>query len=266
MKMPDKSLIEVIENPATAIINALEVYDVPWKNNDYYVPSDLDYIMNHSATKYISRMTDMLLNTSGVLTDNALGILANVIYKIYKRKWDRLYATYDFEYDPIKNYDMTETMTDDITEHEFGHTNTRTDNLTHKKTGDETITHDTTNERTDELNTTQTTDIQGFNSNDYVPNSKDIIDNTGTQTVTQTGTDTTDYDITEKNTGTQGTVEGGTNTDTRNYTLTRSGNIGVTTAQQMIEDERKLWEFNFVNIVYNDIDSILVTNYYKGDD
>ena len=265
MKMPDKSLIEVIQNPATAIINALETYDVPWKNNDYYVPSDLDYIMNHSATKYISRMTDMLLNTNGILTNESLGILANVIFKIYKRKWDRLYASYNFEYNPINNYDMIEIMSDDTTEHEYGHTSTRTDDLTHTKTGDETITHDTENQRTDDLNITQTTDIQGFNSNDYVPRSKDTADNTGTQTVTQTGTDSTDYDISETNSGTQGIVEGGVNTDTRNYTLTRSGNIGVTTSQQMIESERKLWEFNFVNIVYNDIDSIMVTNYYKGE-
>lgn len=214
-----KTIIEVIENPATAIINALENYDVPWKNNNYYVPNDTDYVLNHSATKFISRMCDMLLNNDGVLSNNALLILANIIYKMYSKKWTKLYASYVFEYNPIENYNMTEEMTDDITEHEFGRTLETTNDLTN------------TNEN----------EVQGYNSSDYVPSDKQTLVNSGTQTNAETGT----------------------NTDTRNYTLTRTGNIGVTTSQQMIEAERKLWEFDFVKIVYMDIDSIMTINYFK---
>ena len=391
-----QTLIEVLPNKTSAIITALENFAVPWKNNTYYVPSDMDYVFNHAGTKYISRLTESLLNTQNVLTDNALLILANVIFKMFSRKWDKLYNTYTLEYDPIENYHMLETMTDDITEHEYGHTNTRTDNLTHGKTGNETLTHNTTDTRTDNLTHTKTGDetithnttdtrtdnlthgktgdetlthnttdtrtdnlshtktgdetithnttetrtdnltadadsgIYGFNSSLAVPSTTAQSHNTGTQANAKTGTEVTDYDLTEQQTGTQanaktgteqtaynisetetgtqanaktgtektdydlteqetgtqtnaktgteqtaynisdtqtGTVtdrEGGTNTDTRNYTLERSGNIGVTTSQQMIESERKLWEYDFISMVYADIDRVLTIDYYGG--
>lgn len=263
--MERKSLIEVIENPATAIISALEEYAVPWKTNNYYVPSDLDYVLNHSATKYVSRMVDILLGTNEQLTSNALGVLALTIFKIYSRKWDKLYNTFNLEYNPINNYDMTETMTDDTTERTFGHVNTRVNDLSHTKDGDETVTHNTTDTRTDDLENEMITSVQGFNSNDYVPSDKENGSNSGTQTLAKTGTDTTEHDITETDTGTQTDTESGKNTDVRNYVLTRSGNIGVTSSQQMIEQERKLWEFNFVHMVYHDIDTIMTTPYYKGE-
>lgn len=50
--------------------------------------------------------------------------------------------------------------------------------------------------------------------------------------------------------------------DDNEYTLTRSGNIGVTTSQQMIESEIALRRKNLLNIIYNDIDKILFLNYY----
>lgn len=81
----------------------------------------------------------------------------------------------------------------------------------------------------------------GFNSSDYQKDTQNISQNSGTQS----------------------NVESGSNTDTRNYTLTRSGNIGVTTSQQMIESERQLWMWNFFDlVVYPDIDRVLTINMY----
>ena len=58
-------------------------------------------------------------------------------------------------------------------------------------------------------------------------------------------------------------MEGGSDTSTRNYTLERSGNIGVTTSQQMIESERELWLWNFFyKIVFPDVDRILAIDIY----
>lgn len=51
----------------------------------------------------------------------------------------------------------------------------------------------------------------------------------------------------------------------KNYReLTRSGNIGVTTSQQMIQSEIELRQDlnNFYNIIYDDVDSILCNNLY----
>ena len=36
------TIIDVIPTPVDGIISALEEFNVPWKNNTYYVPSDLD--------------------------------------------------------------------------------------------------------------------------------------------------------------------------------------------------------------------------------
>lgn len=73
-----------------------------------------------------------------------------------------------------------------------------------------------------------------------------------TQTV-ESGTDTT----TETQ---EGTYETETEYDTE---LERSGNIGVTTSQQMIESERNLWLWNFFyKVVFPDVDKVLTLAIY----
>lgn len=44
--------------------------------------------------------------------------------------------------------------------------------------------------------------------------------------------------------------------------LTRSGNIGVTTSQQMLESEFKVRQYDFYKQIYKDIDSILCLSIY----
>ena len=53
---------------------------------------------------------------------------------------------------------------------------------------------------------------------------------------------------------TETTSEG--NENDNNRTLTRSGNIGVTTSQQMLQSELDLRKWNFANMLYDDVDSI----------
>lgn len=213
-------LEDVISNPLQAIFYALQSFDIPWKSLDININLDSDYCINHSGKKITSPLVDFFIDTeTGKIDSTSMSMLANVIYTKYGMKWNKQWDTMYFEYDPISNYDMTEIMTDDETVHEFGHAiaGTYSDNGTveNKKAG--------------------------FNSSDY---QKD------TQGISQSG-------------GTQSNTESGSNTDTRNYTLTRSGNIGVTTSQQMIEAERNLWMWNFFDtIVYPDIDRVLTINMY----
>ena len=156
-------------------------------------------------------------------------------------------------------------MTNDQTIHSFNHTLTRTDNLNHAKTGTETKVIDNDETRTDNLNSEKESEIQGFNSEEYQPANRENIANTGTQSNAVDETDTLTYNTNDADTGSQTHAETGSNTDTRNYLLNRSGNIGVTTTQDMIQSERELWEYNFRAIVYRDIDSIMTIEYYKGD-
>ena len=53
-----------------------------------------------------------------------------------------------------------------------------------------------------------------------------------------------------------------TTTNTGTESLTRSGNIGVTTSQQMLESEFKVRQYNFYEMIYKDIDSVLYLSTY----
>lgn len=59
---------------------------------------------------------------------------------------------------------------------------------------------------------------------------------------------------------TETTSEG--NADDNNRELTRSGNIGVTTSQQMLESEIELRKWNFTDMLYQDVDSICTLSIY----
>ena len=217
-----KKLKEVITTPTESIFYALQSFNVPWVEDNINVELDIDYLFNRSGNKITSHLIDFFIDSdTGKIESSSMEMLANIIYTKYGGKWIKEYATLSLQYNPINNYDMTEQMTNDITTHQFGHTNTRTDN---------------TNETTE-------TEKAGFNSSTYSP---------------------VDKVSTKGNAGTVADVETGTNTDTRNYRLTRSGNIGVTTSQQMVESERKLWLWNFFDdVVYPDIDRILTINMYE---
>lgn len=98
-----------------------------------------------------------------------------------------------------------------------------------------------TDTRTDNLKRTEQGSTYGFNSSTPVDADKTVTDDTGTQ----------------------GNVASGRDTHTRNYKLTRSGNVGVTTSQQMLESERKLWLWSFFeNVVFPDIDRVLTLQIY----
>ena len=52
------------------------------------------------------------------------------------------------------------------------------------------------------------------------------------------------YNTTDADTGTQNDVDGGEDSETENHTLTRHGNIGVTTSQQMLASDLDLLRYD----------------------
>lgn len=229
-----------------AIFAALNAFDMPWPSETslYF---DLDYFGNVSGNKICSPLVDTML-TDGVIPSADAALLAGIINSLFGLKWSKLWATANLTYNPIENYNMVEVMTNDQTVKGYGHTHTRTDNLSHAKTGTETQTPNTT--------TSENNSIYGFNSDEAVPSDDKSVRNTGTNTLA--------YNTTDADTGTQTNNEGGQDTETRNYRLTRDGNIGVTTSQQMIESERELWRvWDFMRgVVYPDIDRVLTIATY----
>lgn len=110
----------------------------------------------------------------------------------------------------------------------------------------ETVTPDLINKsnsktKTDYTNT-ESNDNYGFNSANPVPTSKTTIRTQG-----DANNNTVDTETTQK---------GSTTTE-------RYGNIGVTTTQQMLQSDIELWKWNFfTDVIYKDIDSIIVDNIY----
>lgn len=231
--------------------------------------------------------TNLLLETSAfevLYTDpNFLKMAIGAWAKKESEKWQLLYNTQYYKYNPIWNKDgliiRTETETRDLqntktqdseknTDRDIKTTRNLTDNETQDSTQTNNINETTTNNLTE--NTTQNINrnderkVAGFNSETYVNAEQTTSDSDITSNTTNSGT------VERENTGTiavenetnrtqTGTVdENGTETETqkitadgsetgtvsREYTDKETGNIGITMTQQMIDAERITANYN----------------------
>lgn len=239
------------------IFSSLNNYDVPWKNEGISQSLDFEYFGNISGSKTVSPLIGKLLNVDGsnVLSNSRVNQLAMVIYNMNIVNWQKEYATLNFEYNPISNYDMTET---EIVSGNNSNTvtNTGTQGVTHTGTQGNTSTETLTGNDTN----TGANNIYGFNSSDPVGDSTTSLNTiqSNTDNIQSTRTD----NLTD--TRTDNLTETGTGTHSDNRTLTRLGNIGVTTSQQMIESERELYLWNFFyKIVFPSVDKVLTIATYS---
>ena len=219
----------------------IDGYTPPWSESDIDASLlDILYFGNHSGLKNTSVMVDSLLTWTDEipsLSADDIEILAKVVIGKYGIKWNKLYATMTAEYNPIHNYEMSESSSDD--EKNTGTTgNVESTQYGHLVTG-----HGTGAQGQDDK-------VFGFNSAAGV--------NSAAKTATNSA------DTTEQNSGTD--TNSSTRTDNLDkaitHTLSRAGNIGVTTTQQMLESERNLWFWDYFNVVFADVDTILTTPLY----
>lgn len=263
----DSTLLDVTNNPFSAGIFSY-IYTAwtacPWANDITAATLDLDYYAARSGRKLISPMVRLMLDDADLdqLDATLMGSLAGLIVARYANQWDRLWTVFLSQYAPLENYNMKETMTDDDTTVTHGKSVERTLDSQHTKTGTETTEPDLTDATTHPTETVSS-DIYGMDSSSPSPSDKTETSYTGTDEVTHTGTTEVTYDTTDADTGTITDAESGTTKTEHDYVLTRSGNIGVTTSQQMAQSEIDLWKmFDFFKIVYADIDSILTLPVY----
>lgn len=226
-----------------------------------------------------------VLYPNPVVLKNLIGVWSNKQIDI----WNRLYATTQYEYDPIENYNRYETGND---------------------SGTGRTTHSGTDGRTESITTggKDTTDMTRRDGGTETENITSNIDQGGQDTVTGTdtkghwiagfdsqpsgtndglvkqtrdqddATTTTEYGKTEDGTGSRTTNFGKTETNkdettygkTENVQETRTygqqvattnegehelhahGNIGVTTTQTMIKQQREIEQFNLYDIIIED--------------
>ena len=129
-------------------------------------------------------------------------------------------------------------------------------------------------QETRNLTDTNTHSVYGFNSSTEAPESKDVTNGTGTDTFSHTGTDTTSRTGTDNisHTGTDTVDHTGTDTfdhtgrqdidtvsdkkttdtGTIKHERTEQGNIGLTSTQQLIKEEREVDQFNIYDYIIND--------------
>ena len=239
------------------VFSDLSEYDVPWSDIED-IDESLDYAYYaRSANKIVSPFVYDLSGNTGVLvpddvvslTEEQRTIIAKMLFNLYHSKWDRLWNLYSIEYNPIYNYNMTESETIDTTK---DRTETDTGTLTTVVDGETTDTGTVVDSGT----MTQDDGIFGFNSSDSVGSDTRDIVNGNTRTNNLASTDDT------TRTETHNLTNDIDSTDNVERELTKQGNIGVTTTQRMIESELEVWQWNYFMTVFNDIDEFLTLDLY----
>lgn len=210
-------------------------YTLPWSEDTSITDAllDFEYLNNYSGRKIISPAVSNCLGTDGKITAAGFQKLCDICYMMFIKKWTRNWTILTMEYNPIENYAMSDTHT---FEHGKKETNSGTD--TTRRTGTDTVTHTGDNEN----------EVSAFNSSTYQDSAK----------VTQ---NTTDLDTRNMNDALEhGHVITNSGVDTER--TTRTGNIGVTTSQQMAESDLQLWRWNFFYEVFSDIDNVFTVSTY----
>lgn len=260
------------------IFEELSSMTMPWGNDPTPLTLDLLY-EGRSADKIISPLVKNRLDTNGKLTGGDKTLVALQIKAVFFDKWSHLWELMQIDYDPLSNYDMVEDGTDQ-TKRTGTDTNLKTGSEDNSgaitRTGSERDNGDTTRTGSESdsgtgANNAENRSIYGFNSNSAVPadTSTTSHDNTHTYTNVKDAVDTThtynnvaDTDSRKKTYNNVTDALTHNTTDDMKHHLTRSGNIGVTTSQQMAESEIQLRSWLFFENVMKDVDSLLTLAIY----
>ncbi|MBR0282931.1 MAG: hypothetical protein IJQ81_15325 [Oscillibacter sp.] len=233
---------------------------------------------------------------NGVNMSDATSI-ASMIHAQFGIAWRHLWKAVSAEYNPVDNYNANETETTSTTGNEsqtgsvlrdssgtitHGHSVTTTNNLSDNVTRTRNL-HDvkSENQTGTENGTNNTGDkYYGFasaigkdsravavngersitsgttGSTDYTGNETDAETHTGTVSEGHSGTDA---NVTQE---TSATSDSRDREETITRTLTRSGNIGVTTSAQMIKGEIELWQWSYYRRVLDDVAGYLTLSIF----
>lgn len=169
--------------------------------------------------------------------------------------WEKLYETTQYDYNPIENYNRHEVWHDNR-----NGTNDRKDNTNIKTTreGNSTQTGSDigigTNSSTNVSTGDDTRQKWGFNSD--VPANAEKNIHSGTDKVTGDSGYNTNTTLNQNVNNTDTTQHGGNvqdkSTDDAWHSGHMFGNIGVTTTQQMIKEQREIVEFNVMKYIIDD--------------
>ena len=219
------------------------------KQNGYSPIYDNEFQKN--LTNYIKNMygfrdiRDSLLNLSETIPTSISDIIKSYCESIYVSKeyeYKKLFKTLTLEYNPIENYSMEEIESNQNTTEQNG-SNKIGEQNTINNYGARNIT-----ENNGEQTSINTKKVAPFDSEEFKNNEQENI---SVNQFTKSSISNSYADnITN---GERNDTHTLTETEQNARTLTRKGNIGVTTSQQMIISEREVANFEFIKIVAKDI-------------
>ena len=188
---------------------------------DFFDDADIDERINRKA------LADTILRRCGTLqpvyTDTRMfKFFSNSFFYERATTIKKLIDTTEFEYNPIENYDRKQDITrDENVTAGIGNTVVTTPNTTQTVVGNSSVNGENK--------------VSAYDASAYQPKDKSEISNTENSTTTNTGTVQTT------------TTQNGTDMTTEKTQIRSHGNIGVTTTQSLIEQERKVALFNIYN-------------------
>ena len=270
------------------IFTALNEMNVPWKDENVASLLDMEYYTTF-GNRQTSPLVDYLIGDKKQLSTEDTQKLARIIFNKFSENWNRIDLAFSKEYNPIWNKDGTETTT---VENSAKTTTYEKGNQTNRTTKGEQVSTNGYGEgqTTESQGATKTTNAYGqdkttnenktaaFNSSTYQDDTQatetkaEKTDRITTDAVTNTTTEKAKTDtFTEgqrEDTFTDGartdTTQEGETTQTTTYSF--GGNIGVTTTQELLTaefDMRK--KYNFFDIIFRNVDSIMSCGYYLTD-
>lgn len=171
-------------------------------------------------------------------------VFLNRAITVWSRKrlpvWTELQKTLEYDYNPIDNYDRTETVTEGIERSGTGSSSRSGTN-----TGSGNSTTETENSSSSSGTNTGTASNTAYNSDAFADTAKNVT--SGSSTSSDEGSSTTTSSSSETISET-GETESSSSEDRTMTTHTR-GNIGVTTTQQMIQAQREVVSFSLLDVI-----------------
>ena len=206
-------------------------------------PGDVDAYYMGIKFKDLHAVTDDL---------DELEAIVGVAFLTYNDKWSKLYDTLSLEYNPLWNVDGVTTEERDIakrhTEDDFAE---REDVNTYGLT-----TGNTTYGQLDDSTENKTTPYDSVNYRNLSKQERQVLEHTD------------DYQTDEH----EDTLKKGAHKDSHDedaykdtITTTRTGNIGVTSSQKLLTEEREVADFNFLDILMCDIIDMITDPYFEED-
>lgn len=230
-------------------------HELPWAGATGVNSTVLDiaYFGNHSGGKFCAPIVKLMLDENGVVPLASRQAIAQILVAKYLNNWNHLWATNTAVYNPIHNYDMEETR--DLTT-----TGEEVEDTDDTHTGTNSTQYGRTEQTAHGRTQTDMSYKYGLNTETASPKPSDKVDTTegGATTVTDGGTDTNTRNLADTRDRTT------TNEGTEHEVTRRAGNIGVTTTQKMIQDDRELWLWNYFDQIFSDLDQELALLFHDS--